>query len=172
MRPSRQDDFDSWFALYEEVAAEGLWIGAEIPVDRMSRRASFERYIEEGHAAMFLAELDGELVGDISARLEGGVADLGMMVRDGHRGAGIGSTLMDTCIEWCRAHGAHKVALSVWPHNARARALYRKYGFVDEGRLLRHHRRRTGELWDAVVMGLVLDTESPGSPHRDDGLVS
>jgi RimJ/RimL family protein N-acetyltransferase len=44
----------------------------------------------------------------------------------------------------------------VWPHNDRAIALYEKLGFVEEGRLRRHYRRRNGELWDAVVMGLVL----------------
>jgi len=27
----------------------------------------------------------------------------------------------------------------------------------------RHYRRRSGELWDAVIMGLVLDETSPGS---------
>jgi hypothetical protein len=38
---------------------------------------------------------------------------------------------------------------------------------VEEGRLRRHYRRRNGELWDAVVMGLVFDTTTPGSPHGD-----
>jgi RimJ/RimL family protein N-acetyltransferase len=56
------------------------------------------------------------------------------------------------------------VALQVWPHNHAARALYRRFGFADEGLLRRHYRRRNGELWDAVVMGLVLDESSPGSP--------
>ncbi|MEP9394480.1 MULTISPECIES: GNAT family N-acetyltransferase [Gordonia] len=44
-------------------------------------------------------------------------------------------------------------------------ALYEKFGCVAEGRLYRHYRRRSGELWDAIVMGLILDTTSPGSPY-------
>jgi ribosomal protein S18 acetylase RimI-like enzyme len=66
------------------------------------------------------------------------------------------------------------VALQVWPHNERAIALYRKFGFQVEGRLVRHYRRRNGELWDAIPMALVLDTTSPGSPFADvtDGLLS
>jgi hypothetical protein len=36
-----------------------------------------------------------------------------------------------------------------------------------EGRLRRHFRRANGELWDVVTMGLVLDTQSPGSSYPD-----
>jgi RimJ/RimL family protein N-acetyltransferase len=38
-----------------------------------------------------------------------------------------------------------------------ARALYEKYGFVQEGYLRRQYPRKNGEIWDAVVMGLLLD---------------
>ncbi len=54
------------------------------------------------------------------------------------------------------------MTLQVWPHNFTAQALYAKLGFVTEGRLRRHYRRRSGELWDALTMGLMLDTSSPG----------
>ena len=55
----------------------------------------------------------------------------------------------------------------MWPHNDAAIALYRSRGFTVEGRLRRQYRRADGELWDAITMGLVLDTQSPGSPYRD-----
>jgi putative acetyltransferase len=55
------------------------------------------------------------------------------------------------------------VTLELWPHNRAARRLYERAGFVEEGRRRRHYRRRSGELWDSVVMGLVLDETSPGS---------
>ena len=47
-----------------------------------------------------------------------------------------------------------------------------KFGFVEEGRRVRHARRSNGELWDLIEMGLVLDWDSPGSPYPDDSLVS
>jgi putative acetyltransferase len=56
----------------------------------------------------------------------------------------------------------------VWPHNHPARQLYERFGFVEEGRLRRHYRRQNGELWDAIVMGLVLDDSSPGSRFTDE----
>ena len=59
-------------------------------------------------------------------------------------------------IEWARQRGLHKLSLSDWRHNAAAIALYRKYGFVEEGRRVKHYRRANGELWDTVEMGLLL----------------
>jgi RimJ/RimL family protein N-acetyltransferase len=64
--------------------------------------------------------------------------------------------LLTACIEWARSAGAHKVVLDLWPHNDAAMALYRKFGFVQEGYLTKHYRRRDGELWDSIEMGLVL----------------
>jgi RimJ/RimL family protein N-acetyltransferase len=107
----------------------------------------------------------GELVGSLGIQLRPyDVAELGMLVAAGWRGRGVGSGLLRAAIDWARQSGAHKVALQAWPHNEPALALYRKFGFAEEGRLRRHYRRRNGELWDAVVMGLVLDETSPGPP--------
>lgn len=97
-----------------------------------------------------------------------------MMVRSDNRGRGVGSALLQACVEWAREHGAHKVTLSVFPHNEPAIALYRKFGFEVEGRLVRQWRRRSGELWDLIPMGLALDTTAatppfdaqPGRPPR------
>lgn len=163
VRAAVDADFDEWLALFEEVAAEGRWIGAEAPVDRDWARRAFDARLDSAQATTFLAETEGVLVGHLFVTLASGVAELGMMVRDGHRGQGVGARLLEACIDWSRAHHAHKVALSVWPHNERALRLYRSHGFVVEGRLRRHWRRRNGELWDAVLMGLVLDTSSPGA---------
>ncbi len=78
------------------------------------------------------------------------------------RGRGVGGALMAAAIDWARGNGIHKLALQVWPHNLAAQRLYQRFGFVEEGHLRRHYRRRNGELWDAIVMGLVLDSTSPG----------
>ena len=86
-----------------------------------------------------------------------GVADLGMRVAAGWRGRGVGTALLTEAVRRARAAGAHKIALQVWPDNAAAIALYERFGFQREGYLRRHYRRRSGELWDAVVMGLPLD---------------
>jgi RimJ/RimL family protein N-acetyltransferase len=149
-------DLDAIMALRRDVAAEGRWIGAELPLDEEGDRATFTAGAERG--SLFVAEVDGEVVGVLGLDLPRyRVADLGMMVRDGHRGQGVGSALMVAALAWARERGAHKIALQHWPHNEAARALYEKFGFEQEGYLRRHYPRKNGELWDAVVMGLLLD---------------
>jgi ribosomal protein S18 acetylase RimI-like enzyme len=85
-----------------------------------------------------------------------GFAELGMAVACEWRGRGVGSALLAAAIEWAREHGLHKLCLSVFVHNTAAIALYRKLGFVEEGRRVKQYRRASGELWDAIDMGLLL----------------
>lgn len=101
---------------------------------------------------------DDELIGNLGLEVGGyGVANLGMFVAAPWRGRGVGAALLTAAIEWAHGAGLHKIELQLWPHNTAARALYDKFGFEQEGYLRRHYRRKRGELWDAVVMGLLLD---------------
>jgi putative acetyltransferase len=148
------------------VAGEGRGIGAELPLDAERDRRMILDSITSSTAQSFVAvDDDGAVIGNLGIELHGyGVAELGMMVSSEWRGKGVGSALLHHGIDWARSVGAHKVALQHWPTNERAAALYDKFGFVEEGRLHRHYRRRSGELWDAVVRGLVLDEDAPGGP--------
>ena len=165
VRPARLGDVVPLLDLLEAVAAEGRWIGTEAPVDREARHRQVSESVEgSDRAARLVAEADGALVGNLWIDLRPyGVADLGMMVAREWRRRGVGSALMEAGIAWARTAPCHKVALQLWPYNQGALALYRKFGFVQEGLLRRHYPRSNGELWDAVVMGLVLDEHSPGS---------
>jgi GNAT superfamily N-acetyltransferase len=78
------------------------------------------------------------------------------MVASGWRGRGVGTALVAAAIEWARARGLHRLSLSVFPHNEAAIALYRKFGFLEEGRRAKHMRRANGDLWDLIEMGLLL----------------
>jgi RimJ/RimL family protein N-acetyltransferase len=160
VRPAREQDLDRLVDLLEAVAAEGRWLGTEAPVDRDHRRQRYAETLDAERAALLVAEADGEVIGQIGLDLAAyGVADLGMLVAAGWRGRGVGSALVRAGLVWARQAGAHKVALQAWPHNQAALALYGRFGFQREGYLRRHYRRRSGELWDAVVMGLLLDGE-------------
>jgi ribosomal protein S18 acetylase RimI-like enzyme len=141
-----------------EVAGEGRWIATEAPVDVEQRRRRMVEDVEREDAIVLVAETGGQVVGELGLHLaRHGVADLGMAVAAGWRGRGIGSALLAEAIDQAGKAGAHKIALQVWPHNTAAIALYERFGFQREGYLTRHYRRRSGELWDAVVMGLRLD---------------
>ena len=158
VRPATLDDVDAVVAMLVEVAGEGRWIGTEAPVDVEQRRRRMVEDIEREEAIVLVAEAGGQPVGELGLYLARyGVADLGMAVAAGWRGRGIGSALLAEAIGRARTAGAHKIALQVWPHNRAAIALYERSGFQREGYLTRHYRRRSGELWDAIIMGLRLD---------------
>jgi len=168
IRPEREQDIDAVLDVLEAVGAEARWIGTEVPLDRAARAEGIRKDLANPEVfAGFVAEADGSVIGSIGLRLAPyGVVSLGMAILDGYRGQGIGPRLLDSGIAWARRAGAHKVALEVWPHNERAIALYTKRGFIEEGRLQHHYRRRNGELWDAVVMGLLLDPEASAASTR------
>ena len=158
VRRATAADADAVVAMLVEVAGEGRWIATEAPVDVEQRRRRLVEDIEREDAIVLVAEAGGQPVGELGLHLARyGVADLGMAVAAGWRGRGVGSALLAEAIDQARTAGAHKIALQVWPHNAAAIALYERFGFQREGYLTRHYRRRSGELWDAVVMGLPLD---------------
>jgi RimJ/RimL family protein N-acetyltransferase len=158
VRPAREEDVDAMVELTVAVAEEGRWIGTEAPVDRERRRQRYAADLQRDDVGVFVADAGDQLVGHIGLVVAGyGVADLGMHVAAGWRRRGVGSALLRAGVDWARRAGAHKVALQVWPHNAAAIALYERFGFQREGLLHRHYRRRSGELWDAIVMGLPLE---------------
>jgi RimJ/RimL family protein N-acetyltransferase len=160
IRRSVPGDYDAGVGdLTERVASEGRWIGTEWPFDHAERRDRFMAQAERDGVASFVAiDGSGTIIGNLGIEVAPyGVADFGMMVADAWRGRGVGSALLAEAISWARQAGAHKIALQVWPHNQAAIGLYERFGFVREGLLVHHYRRRSGEVWDAVIMGLLLD---------------
>lgn len=167
LRPVQADDFPAVLEIRTRVAAEEIWIGVELPLDLARERAAFDQALEgreSGTATIVLAEVEGVAVGSIWMLNSRGLASLGMNIVDGHRGQGIGTALVDEALSWARQHGAHKVTLDHWPWNEAGRRLYEKFGFVQEGYRRRQWKRQNGELWDSVMMGLVLDEAAPGPP--------
>ncbi len=161
VRRADQDDLDVIVEQIWQVATESCWLGTEVPFDRAGRREGLASGLANESAALLVACIpgaDGEaVVGHIWVSIAPyGVADIGMLVVESWRGRGIGKLLLESAMRWAANAGAHKMALEVWPHNEPAIALYQGAGFVEEGRKVRHYRRRNGELWDSVLMGCPL----------------
>ena len=134
-----------------EVAEERDGIATEPPVDVEVRAATFDPH------GTFVAEAGQKIVGSLNVRVSRfGFGELGMAVARPWRGRGVGTALVEAAIAWSRDQGLHKLSLSVFPHNEAAIALYRKFGFVAEGRRTKQFRRSSGELWDSIEMGLLL----------------
>ena len=130
VRPAVEHDRRPLALLFAAVADERDGIAAEPPID-VDRLAADWRL-----DGTLVAWVHDEVVGELRIYPSWmGFGEIGMMVAAGWRGRGAGTALVAAAIEWARAHGLHKLALSVFPHNHAAIALYRKFGFVEEGRL-------------------------------------
>jgi RimJ/RimL family protein N-acetyltransferase len=151
IRPGLEGDRVPLATLFAAVAEERDGIATEPPVDVQARAAS---WMLDG---TLVAVAGGAIVGLLHIQASRhGFGELGMAVARDWRGRGIGSALLAAGIEWARERDLHKVTLAVFPHNTAAIALYEKFGFVEEGRQVKQFRRASGELWDAVEMGLLI----------------
>ncbi len=80
------------------------------------------------------------------------VGGLGMMVATDWQGRGVGTLMMGALLDWAdRWAGLLRIELTVYTDNARAIALYEKFGFVREG-LHRAYALRGGQFVDAYAM--------------------
>ena len=105
--------------------------------------------------AAWVVELNGVLVGFLIGRI---VADefeiLNMAVSRAHRRSGIGSTLLETALEFSRLAGSARAYLEVRASNGPAIALYARHGFVECGRRALYYR---DPVEDAVLLSICLD---------------
>ena len=90
---------------------------------------------------LFVAELDGARAGcllmwtleDYFAHLRHSHVSVLAVTRDAE-GLGVGRALMDRAERWARERGHHRITLSVFEGNERARGLYERAGFSSEMR--------------------------------------
>jgi putative acetyltransferase len=160
IRPARPRDAASFVEMWQAVVEEGRYVRSEtVAHPRRVYRSRFRRPWTDQEAQ--LVAVEGErVVGHLYIQRERHpvtrhVATLGISVAPDRRGQGIGAALLDESIRWARSVGVEKIVLSVYPTNTAAISLYRRFGFVDEGRLARQSRRSTGYV-DEILMGLWL----------------
>lgn len=150
-------------ALASVVAAEPEgWLIADGGWRSVSEERRYLRAVRRSdHAAVLVAERDGELAGRLSISRDPHpasrhVADVGLLVGKPWRRQGIGRGLMVAAEEWARAHRIRKIELHVFPHNVAGIGLYDSLGYVREG-LRRGHYRRGDGFVDAILMAKILD---------------
>lgn len=108
---------------------------------------------------LLVAEREGEILGNAGMRrLEGRrthAGEIGMGVDDRFQGRGIGSALLaalvDAADNWL---DLRRLELTVFADNRAAIGLYRKFGFVEEGRLA-DFAFQAGRYADALAMARI-----------------
>jgi ribosomal protein S18 acetylase RimI-like enzyme len=172
LRPAITDDASALIRAVDSVAREQVYfIRSQFDVEEDKEQVFIAKAREQGD--LMLVALDGgEVVGWVTlfhaqAEFLRHTAQLGMGVIRGYRGVGLGSALMDYALRWAAENGLEKVNLGVRASNDRARALYRKFGFVQEGCRVRDIKDVQGRYDDNIEMAYFVPQSFPRSAERD-----
>jgi [ribosomal protein S18]-alanine N-acetyltransferase len=107
-----------------------------VAADPQPQRDVFLAHLEHPDAAVFVAELDGEVAGAVSLWIQprlnwvtpqGWIPDL--YVEPAFRRQGAARALLDACVAEARSRGCHMLVLESGHHRAEAHELYEAYGF-------------------------------------------
>lgn len=137
VRKMRKDEIQ----LLDDFLYEAIFVpeGTDPPprdiVEKPELRIYTEGFGGSAHDRALVAETDGRVVGVIWSRImddyghiDDGTPSMAMAVKDGHRGRGTGTALLDEMLRTLRKAGYPMVSLSVQKENYAA-AMYLKAGF-------------------------------------------
>lgn len=159
--PAVPGDAPAILALHRRVLAEGEWFITEPDELRETVEHKLALVREAGRssqAAFFVARRRAMVVGwaHVAAGPRRRTAHVGrveLMVDRPHRRRGVGGALLDAVVRWAEASSSlTKLSLQVFAHNTDAIALYRRFGFVEEGRRVGEYRFPDGSLRDDLLM--------------------
>lgn len=105
-------------------------------------------------------EKNGQIVGHalldpLKLAVTSHVVELTIAVHEGFQGMGFGKKLLTHLIQWARANPKiDRFELRVRASNTRAIELYKKSGFIEEGRMIKRLKIGPGTYLDDIIMAL------------------
>jgi ribosomal protein S18 acetylase RimI-like enzyme len=143
IRAAAPRDLDRIAALWTALAAHHARIDPlfrQRPGSDPTVRALLAAQLRHPDAALYVCDVDGDLVGFCGVRLDRGppvfeevarveITDLG--VREGLRRRGIGRALCEAALGWASGRGQHRVEVRVAAGNAEGQGFWRALGFED-----------------------------------------
>ncbi len=158
IEPSRPELVESFRDCFDSIARERRFLGFAEAATLEQTRTFVANGLARGMVQYF-AVSGQTVVGwcDVRPGAREGLTHtgtLGMGIRSGYRGQGIGSRLMEWSLNAAWSKGLTRVDLEVFTTNSPAIALYEKFGFQHEG-VKRRGRLVDGVYDDVIVMGLL-----------------
>ena len=137
VREASEADLEAVVGLVRELAGT---LGDQEGIDPSGVRERLPEVLSDPRSRIFVAELDGEVVGLVHVCLRRSLLHRGpsgiveeLIVSKRHRDRGVGKRLLSAAIEWCRERGCAEVEVSTGWGNAAGLALYRGLGFTERG---------------------------------------
>jgi [ribosomal protein S18]-alanine N-acetyltransferase len=132
-------------------------------------RGNFIDSLAAGHVAQLLCGARGELLGYLVA-LPGfeEMHLLNLTVAPAEQGRGHARCMLEWLVAQCAQQQAAQLWLEVRESNARARAVYRRFGFAHIGKRKGYYPAAGSRREDAVVMGLPIAPRPTGADHALD----
>jgi ribosomal protein S18 acetylase RimI-like enzyme len=156
--PGHDQYIESFFECFDEVAKERRFLSF-LEAPPKNEVAEFARKkIVQGHTLFYALE-QGQVVGwcdilrkGVSSQRHSGV--LGIGIKRGFRGNGIGKSLMKAAILDAQNKGIQRIELWVFENNRPAISLYETLGFKIEGRM-DDYIKIDGVFYDALMMSKI-----------------
>ena len=112
---------------------------------------------------LLVAVADGQVIGGLGAHQASSgrhfktahVCEIGLHLIKPYREQGIGGKMLEYALEWAKGHGYKKLDACIFTSNKRSLNLFRKFGFVVEGKKAKQFRIGN-EYIDEVIMGKIL----------------
>lgn len=161
IRSATKTDVSDLVKCFDENLANGEGLVSQ-PGELDSTEPAIRKWIldslENPSYIILVAEHQGSIVANIAfqsgkRKRISHTGDFQIVILPKWRGLGIGSLLLDTFIRWAIDNkSVEKVNLRVLASNSRAIALYKKYGFKEEGRCIREVKYENGTYCDEILM--------------------
>ncbi|TFV48884.1 GNAT family N-acetyltransferase [Blastococcus sp. TF02A-35] len=171
LRPWRDDDVDTVFALQQDAASR-LWSGGGALATRDDAVALVARLRAQDNRASWavVGAAAGELLGSVTVHsidLVQGNAQVGYWTAEAARGRGVAPRAVDAACRWVFASlGVDRIELCHAVENTASGRVAEKAGFTYEGRLRRSFRYGDGLKHDELVWGRLSDDPAPGLSSR------
>jgi RimJ/RimL family protein N-acetyltransferase len=163
IREAKVKDAKGIVKLLNNVGKEKVYIVSESFNWTEEEERQLIKNLDRGKDLILVADYGGEIIGCLTLfRYYGGrspkvqhIGEIGISVDARFRNRGIGTRLFEEAIKWARSRGYEKLCLSVFSTNEVAIHLYKKFGFIEEGR--RKKQFKIGDEYvDEILMGLFL----------------
>jgi RimJ/RimL family protein N-acetyltransferase len=160
IRTAQPDDAEAMLAYIQPVAEETeffvLQPGEFPPTEE--ERTWIKDHLDHPGKILLLAEAEGTIIGNLNFevgphRRIAHRGNLGIAVVKEWRGRRVGTALLQALLDWAESSSViEKVCLDVFATNSPAIGLYKKLGFIEEGRRIKDIKRRPEDYVDTVTM--------------------